>query len=135
MALKTFKDVIVVLDTAAGATSRITAFCNNFSIASTLSKLEKSAFGDSNRTFLTGLSGATLTINGWINSTTGGIFGPLTGQRTTVTKTFGIYDGVKWYKGEAWVDPTISGAVDELQTFSADLTVDGAVTYNSTAPA
>lgn len=130
------KDVIVTLDNASGSTARITAYTNSHSLAGALNLLDKSGFGDTTHSFIPGLAGATFTLNGFVNSTTEAIFGPLVGVRTSITKTWGIKRGTKWHKGEAWPgNVQISGSVDNLEVWSCDLTVDGAVTWNTTAPA
>ena len=95
--------------------------CNHIRIAS------------SNCSVLTGLAGTTISVNGFVNTTTDGIFGPLIATATSVTKTtqYGAYSG-RFYYGEALVSNIqYSGSVDSLQTFSADLTFDGAVTRTS----
>jgi hypothetical protein len=67
-----------------------------------------------------------------VNTTTDGIFGPLVGNRTSVAKTCQFYNGIKYYRGEFY--PTsvrFSGAMQALQVFSAELTLDGAATRTS----
>lgn len=132
MSNKTYRDISVKVDNASGSLTAITTYINQASIQSTLSLMEDTALGDDERSFLPDLGGATVTINGFINSTTDGIFGPLVGQRTTVTKTVQYGNGVKFYYGEAYPNNVqTSGAVGSLLTFSADFTFDGGVTRTS----
>src|SRR5512147_367955 len=95
--------VVVVLDNASGSTSRITSYCNQHSVAGVVNMLDKTCLGDTTRTFFPGLAGATIRLNGFNNSTTEAIFGPLQGIRTSVKKTFGIKRGAKWQVAEVWV--------------------------------
>ena len=63
-----------------------------------------------------------------------GIFGPLVGNRTSLTKTVDYYNGIKHYTGEVYPENVaFSGSVNSLVTFSATLRFDGAVTQTSVA--
>ena len=128
----TGKDVTFKIDNASGAITAITSSINSASITGTLAVLEDTALSDGSQTFLPGVSGATESINGFWNATTAGIFGPLIGNRTTVTKSVQYGDGIGYYTGEVFVtNVQVSGQVNTVQTFSADLTFDGAVNKTS----
>lgn len=134
MANQTWKGMKVSIDSAAGSLTDITAYVNQASIAGALEALEDTSLNDEERSYLPGLAGATLSWNGFLNSTTEGIFGPLVGNRTTITKTVQVYNNVKYYYGETWVtDVEISGEAGQLQVWSASLTFDGAVSRTSTS--
>lgn len=134
MADKVFKDLRVWIDNAAGTLTEITSHVNSESLTSTMNLLQNTALSDEEHTYLSGVAGATDTINGFWNSTVEGIFGPLIGNRTTKTKTMQLYDGVKYFNGEVWAGNIgRSGSVDTLLTFSADVTFTGAVTRTSKA--
>jgi len=123
------------IDSAAGAMTEITSYVNQGDLAGSLSLLEDTAAGDGERTFVPELAGATTTINGFVNSTTDGIFGPLIGNDTSVSKTYYYYNGIRYYTGEVYPSNVqYSGNVDTLQTWSVNLTFDGAVTRTSVAP-
>lgn len=129
MANPTGKDVTVKLDNAAGSITEITSHLNSASINALQSLLEDSALGDDERTYVTGLAGATAAIGGFYNTTVEAILGPLVGNRTSVSKTFEYrpYAG-RFYNGEVFLSNVqISGAPDTLETFSADMTFSGAV--------
>ena len=135
MAHKTSIDMRMKIDNAAGTLTAITGSVNSQALSAAMSVLEDSAMGDEERTYLPGLAGATLDLSGFLNTTTDGIFGPLVGNRTCKTKTveFKAYTS-RYYKGEVY--PTsvgISGSPDTLETWSASLTFDGAVTRTSVA--
>ena len=136
MPTKTFKDLQVKIDNAAGTITEITAFTSQASIEAAVEMLEDTGLNEEEKSVLPGLSGATVSLNGFVNSTTEGIFGPLVGNRTTVAKTFGIYNGLKWYNGETYPNSVqLSGNRGELPVWSVGLTFDGAVTRTSVAPA
>ena len=135
MGHKTSIDMAMQIDNAAGTLTAITGSVNSQSLASAMSVLEDSGMGDEERTYLPGLAGATLDVNGFLDKTTEGIFGPLVGNRTSKSKTvqFTAYSG-RYYTGETL--PTavgISGSPDTLEVWSASLTFDGAVTRTSVA--
>ena len=136
MANLLFKDFGFKIDGASATIVDLTAHVNSGSLAGVMSLFEDTAAGDEERTYLPSLAGATVTVNGFINSTTEAVWGPLVGNRTSITKTVGFDNGVKWHTGE--VLPTnvqISGSVDDGMMWSADLTFSGAVTRTSVGPA
>ena len=135
MAHKISKDMDFMIDNAAGTLTSIKGSTNSAAIQGIQDALDDSGLGDEERTYINGLASATLPINGWVDSTTDAIFGPLVGNRTSITKTWGYKNGVEWFTGEAIVqDPTFSGNVGELVTWSANLQVSGAVTKTSVTP-
>lgn len=135
MAHKTYKNAQIKIDSSAGALVEVTSSTNSHSLQSALNLIEDSAYGDSDRTYLPGLHGATFDLNGYINSTTSALFQPLINTRTSITKTVAVYDGVRWQTGEAWpVSPNISGSLDNLMVWSCGFTIEGALTSTSVAP-
>ena len=123
------------IDNASASITAITSYVNQASLQRAINLLDDSSLADANRSVLTGLAGTTLSINGFVNTTTDGIFGPLIATATSVTKTveYGAYTG-RYYNGEVLLSNVqYSGSVDNLQTFSADMTFDGAVTRTSVA--
>ncbi len=136
MANKTWKAVQVKIDGASATIVDFTAYLNNAVVSGSHATLEDSGFGVEESTFQPGISGATVSINGWVNSTTEAAFGPLVGNYTSLTKTVGVYNGVKWLTGEAYPgNVQFSNSVPGLGTFSADFTYTGALTRTSVAPA
>lgn len=133
MANTTYKNVTFKIDNAAASLTDITSFVNQASLQRAINLLEDTALSDANRSVLTGLAGTTVSINGFVNTTTDSIFGPIIATATSVTKTtqYGAYSN-RFYYGEALISNVqYSGSVDNLQTFSCDLTFDGAVTRTS----
>jgi hypothetical protein len=130
---------------AANVTSvltNITAYVNQMDLDRALDLIEDTAMADTNRSYLFGLGGSTLSISGMVNTTTDGLFGPIINAATSVLKT------VEWrayatnstgtvgrfYNGDMlFSNVKYSGAVNSLQTFSASMTIDGAITRTSTS--
>ena len=127
--------VAVTVDGAGGSTTRITAYVNQAGIQGAIDILDQTGFGNENPDIIHGIARATIPLNGFVNSTTDGIWGPLIGNRTSVTKTCGFYNGAKWYTGEFLPDSVeYSGDPASLLTWSVNLLVDGAITRTSVAP-
>lgn len=144
MANLTYKAMRFRLDkvnsTGVETLTNITAFVNQASLQRSINLLEDTALSDTNKSVLTGLAGTTLSINGFVNTTTDGCFGPQIAASTSVTKTFEYRTQAtnstgtvgRFYNGEVLLSNIqFSGSVDNLQTFSADMTVDGAVNRTS----
>jgi len=113
----------------------IKAYCNQADLQRTLDLIEDSAMSDTNRSYLHGLAGTTISINGMVNTTTDGIFGPLVNAATSITKTveYKAYAN-RFYNGEVLLtNIQYSGSTNSLQTFSASATFDGAVNRTSVA--
>ena len=127
--------VAVIVDSAAGSTARITSYTNQAGIQGATDILDQTGFGNTNPDIIHGISRATIPLNGFVNSTTDGIWGPLIGARTSITKTCSFYNGLKYYTGEFLPDSVqYSGDPASLQTWSVNLLIDGAVTRTSVAP-
>lgn len=135
MANPTGKDVAVKIDGNDTSLTDITPHLNAASLSAAQSLLEDSALGDEERTYVPGLAGATVSLNGFWNSTVEGLLGSLVGNRTSVSGTVQYQAYVinstaeRVYRGEAnFSNLQVSGAPDTLETFSADATFTGAVT-------
>lgn len=135
MANTTFRDQDFKIDNASASLTSIKAYLNQVDFQRTLDIIEDTAMSDTNRSYLHGLAGTTFSINGMVNTTTDAIFGPLVAAATSVTKT------VEWrayasrfYNGEVLLtNVQYSGSTNSLQTFSASMTVDGAINRTSVA--
>ncbi len=135
MANKTFKDMAIKIDNASASLTAITTFVSQVSLSRALALLEDTGLNEANKSVLTGLAGTTLSLSGMVNTTTDGIFGPLIAAATSVTKTveYQAYSG-RYYNGEVLLSNIqYSGSPGSLQTWSADMTFDGAVNRTSVA--
>src|SRR5574342_135164 len=144
MANQTYKGMRFKLDkpntTGTLVLTDITAYVNQASLQRAINLLDDSALSDANRSVLTGLAGTTLSINGFVNTTTDTALGPMIAAATSVTRTFEYRAHPinsttgRYYNGEVlFSNIQYSGSVDNLQTFSADMTVDGAVNRTTIA--
>lgn len=135
MANTTYRDMGFKIDNASASLTDIKAYINQADLQRTLDLIEDTAMADTNRSYLHGLAGTTVSINGMVNSTTDGIFGPLINSATSVTKTveYKAYAN-RFYNGEVLLtNVQYSGSTNSLQTFSASMTFDGAVNRTSVA--
>lgn len=133
MATLTHRNLAFHLDNSAGTLTDISAFVNSIDMGREIAALEDTGLGLEERTFVPGLGGAKLTINGFVNTTTDGIFGPAyISDNTSATKTFAYrLHSTRFYKGEAWASVSYAGSFDSIQTFAATLTLTGAMTRTS----
>ena len=136
MANKTYKDMTFRISGSSTSTlSDITAYINQQDLKATLSLIEQTAMGDSKRRYIPGLTGDAVTVNGMVNTTTDGIFGPLISASTSVSKRFEFKAyTARFYNGQIFCsDVTYSGKTNALETFSASFSVDGACNRTSVA--
>ena len=132
MANKYYADMTVKIDGSTGVLTDITCYVNSADIQATMELLEDSALCNTAQSFVPGIAGATIPLSGFVNSTVDGIFGPLVGNRTSITKTTELYNGVSYYTGETYPENvSFSGSTNSLVTFSATLRFDGVVTRTS----
>jgi hypothetical protein len=134
MAVKTHRDIGVKIDNAAGTLTDISKWCNQGSLARAIDMLDTTGLGATTRNFYPGLGSVEITINGFINSTVDGIFGPLVSVNTSVLKTiqWQAYS-TRFYNYEGWVSKyDTSGTRDSLETFSVTL-VNGTTVINRTS--
>ena len=129
------RDMGFKIDGASATLVDIKAYCNQADLQRTLDLIEDTAMSDTNRSYLHGLAGTTISINGMVNTTTDGIFGPLVNAATSITKTveYKAYAN-RFYNGEVLLtNVQYSGSTNSLQTFSVSATFDGAVNRTSVA--
>ena len=135
MANKTYKDMGFKLDGSGGTLVDIKSYLNQADLKRVISLIEDSAMGSVERTYIPGLGGNTVSINGMVNTTTDAIFAPLVAASTSVSKTFEYKKyASKYFNGETFLsDVTYSGRTNTLETFSANLTISGSVNQTSVA--
>lgn len=142
MANLTHKDVRIraAANVTSVMTTNLTAYCNQVSLQRAINLLEDTAFSDTNKSIVTGLAGTTISLNGFVNTTTDAFYGPMVNTAPTANRTmeYRIYStnstgsAGMFYNGPVLISNVqYSGAVDSLQTWSADHTFDGAVTRTS----
>lgn len=134
MADYSWKDMALKIDGAAGTLVDISPYVNSQSLQAAIADLDTTGMGTSNRTRQNGLADKSIPINGFLNSTTEGILGPiLNGTSVTKTVEFKAATG-KYYNGEFL--PTniqFSGSPNTLELFSATLVNSGVLNRTSVA--
>jgi hypothetical protein len=123
------------IDNSTGTITDIKSYLNQMDLKRAIDLIEDTAMGSSERTYIPGLGGNTLTINGMVNTTTDKIFAPLINAVTSVSKTVEWkVTTARYYNGEVFLSGVqYSGATNTLQTFSANLTVSGTLNKTSIA--
>ncbi len=133
MATKSHRDMGVHIDNASASLTDISTYVNQQELARAIAMLDDSGMGQEETTYLPGMGGTTIGLNGQWNTTTDAIYGPLVSDNTGISKTIAFKSyATRFYKGEVWVNNfRLSGSRDTLQTWSADHTFTGAVTRTS----
>ena len=116
----------------------ISGSINQVSLQQLVTALDDTGLGDVAHTYVDGLFNATVSLNGYVNTTTDAIFGAHVNgtsvARTAKTWEVKLATGSLFYNGSCLItDYSVSGGSDTLQTFSATLQVSGDV--NRTAAA
>lgn len=125
------------IDNAAGALTDIKQYINSVDDTGGANRLDDTGLGDTRERSINGLAQATnVNINGSLNSTTYGIFGPLV-NGTSITKTVEIkYMTAKYRTGEVYVNNVQLGMrVGQKHTFSATLSAENGLNSTSVAAA
>ena len=125
-----------------GALADITDYVNTVSLRTAFDIFRIEGLNSDDPERQHGLADASIPLNGWVNTTTEAMFGPLQGERNTTTKTFAFSQGVAknstsdwWYTGEVVAsDVEFSGDPTSLQTWSCSLAQSGALTRTSVEP-
>ena len=131
-AFKWGTDLTLDIDNAAGTLTDISDYVNSQAARTVFDMFRTEGVGSSDPERQHGFADLSIPINGWVNSTTEAIFGPLVGNRTSVTKTVAYYNGLNYYKGEFLPeDVEFSGDPASLQTWSCTLAQTGAITRTS----
>lgn len=129
---KAWKDMGFRIDNAANALTDISAYVNNQSLQSAITDLMTTGMGATANTRMNGLPNISIPINGFVNTTTHGIFAPLVNGTTKAKRTeFKAYTGAYFNGSVLPTNVQFSGQPDTLELFSATLVVTGAL--NSTS--
>jgi predicted secreted protein len=132
MAFTHGKDSSFKIDNSGGSLTDISAYVNNVDFPETVDVAETTTLGDSAKSYIVGLSDATISISGLWDATLDGVLGGIMGQSATVSFEYspeGTASGKIKYTGEAIATSyNQASPVGDVVTFSADLQVSGAVT-------
>jgi hypothetical protein len=123
------------MDSSTGVIKTVSGSVNAITIDGGQELVEDTGIGDTRRTVVAGLANATtVTVNGWIDSTTEAITTPIL-DGTSITKTIdiGLVSG-QFLSGEAWPEAVSHGiSVGALTTWSITFRASNGLTRTSVA--
>jgi hypothetical protein len=114
---------------ASGGTAESIAFLNKWSIDFETDKADVTAFGDTNKTYVSGLPDAKGSYSGFYDTATAQLF---TASQDGVARKFYLYPdntavGVYWY-GTAFFDFSVEGGVGDAVSISGSWAAGSAIT-------
>jgi len=125
------------MDNSTGHITTVSGSVNALTIDGGQELVEDTGLADTRRTVVAGLANATtVTVNGWLNSTTEAITTPIL-DGTSITKTIdiGLISG-EFLSGEAWPETVSHGvSVGALTTWSVTFKASNGLTRTSVAQA
>jgi len=124
MAFRHGKNAVFKVDNSGGTLTDISAYCDEVSLPRSIETGETTVFGKSAKTYIVGLTDATLSVSGKWDSTLDAHLAGILGQDATVTFEYGpegsAASRVK-YTGEAILTSfETSSPVADVVTFSAE---------------
>jgi hypothetical protein len=126
------KATVFKVDNSGGTLTDISNVLTDVSFPQTVETAETSSFGSSAKTYVVGLSDATISASGNFDATVDAHLSGILGQAASVSFEYGpegLATGDSKYTGECILTSyEKSGAVGDVVTFSAEFQVTGAVT-------
>jgi hypothetical protein len=126
------KATVFKVDNSGGSLTDISNVLTDVSFPQTVETAETSSFGSSAKTYVVGLSDATISASGNFDATVDAHLSGILGQAASVSFEYGpegLATGDSKYTGECILTSyEKSGAVGDVVTFSAEFQVTGAVT-------
>ena len=131
------KSTVFKVDNSGGTLTDISNTLTDVSFPQSVDTAETSAFGSSAKTYVVGLTDATISISGMFDATVDAHLNGILGQAATVSFEYGpegsTSPNVK-YTGEAILTSyEMSGAIGDMVSYSAEFQVSGAVTRGTYA--
>ena len=131
------KKSLFKIDNSAGTPTDISAYCEEVSLSRSIETAETTTFGNDAKTYITGLSDATISLSGKFDSAAGAVDATLSGilgSASTVSWAYRANSGSvsstnPEYQGEGILTSyEITGSVGDAVTFSAEVQATGAIT-------
>lgn len=126
------KSTVFKVDNAAGTLTDISNTLTDVSFPQSIDTAETSAFGSSAKSYVIGLTDATLSVSGQFDATVDAHLAGILAHADTKSFEYGPEGstvGMVKYTGECWMTSyEKSGAVGDVVSFSAEFQVTGAVT-------
>lgn len=131
------KSTVFKVDNSGGTLTDISNSLTDVSFPQTVDTAETSAFGSSAKTYVVGLTDATISVSGMFDATVDAHLNGILGQAATVSFEYGpegsTSPNVK-YTGEAILTSyEKSGSIGDMVSYSAEFQVSGAVTRGTYA--
>lgn len=132
MAFRHGKNAVFKIDNSAGSLQDISAYCSEVSLPRSIETGETTTFGKSAKTYIVGLTDATISVSGNFDSAVDTILAGILGQDATVTFEYGPEGntgGYVKYTGECIMTSyETSSPVADVVTFSAEFQVSDTIT-------
>jgi predicted secreted protein len=129
------KDSVFKIDNAAGSLTNISVYVKDCSLAQSVDVPETSTFGDSAKTFITGLSSSTFSISGLFDPAANTVLAGIVGASATKSFEYGPAGSAATspkFTGEAILTSySVSGDVADAVQFTAEFQITGAVTLGT----
>jgi len=126
------KSAVFKLDNSGGTLTDISNVLESVSLPRQIDTAEVSTFGSSAKSYVVGLTGATISVSGKYDATVDAHLSAVLGQAASLSFEYGPAgsgSGAVKYTGEALVTSyEVSAGVADALTFSLELQVTGAVT-------
>jgi predicted secreted protein len=126
------KSAVFKVDNSAGTLTDLSAYINEASFPREVETAETTTFGSSAKSYITGLTDATISISGLFDSAADAVLAGITGQSATVSFEYGPLGSTASmikFSGECILTSyEVSSPVGDVVTFSADFQVTGAIT-------
>ena len=126
------KSAVFKLDNASGSLVDYSAFLDDISFPRSIETAETTTFGSSAKSYITGLTDATVSLSGKFDATADSTIAAVVGQSATLTFEYGPEGsavGKVKYTGECILTSYEVGAtVGDAVTASVELQVSGAIT-------
>ena len=126
------KSTVFKVDNNAGSLTDISNTLTDVSFPQSVDTAETSAFGSSAKSYVVGLSDATLSVSGNFDATVDAHLAAIVGKADSVSFEYGPEGstaGFVKYTGEALMTSyEKSGAIGDVVTYSAEFQVTGAIT-------
>lgn len=129
------KTAVFKLDNAGGTLVDYSAYLDEISLPRSIETAETTTFGTNAKTYITGLSDATISLSGRFDVAADATLAAVLGQNATLTFEYGPAGGTVGlvrYTGECIMTSyEIGASVGDAVTASVELQVTGAITRNT----
>lgn len=132
------KKSVFKIDDVSGTPVDISAYCEEVSLSRDIETAETTTFGNDAKTYITGLTDATISVSGKFDAASASavdpVFSGILGSASTVSWAYRVNSASvsatnPEYQGEGIVTSyEISGSVGDAVTFSAEIQATGAIT-------